>query len=820
MPVYAEVAVGTYINGSGAKGVFDYLVPEEYNEIVYRGQRVIVPFSGRLVEGCVMNVKQSTKVSPEKLKSIRDISSISTPFTEKQLQLAEWMSDEYLCSIGECLKCIMPAKAGLKENRVLYIMENALQNNTYKLKDIDMEILNSIKSKGGSMPFSELNKLFGSGAKSAAARFLKYGLAEFKSTMNPTVREKLTSIVELNIEPKDIEDILKKMRSNKNRIKQAEALEIVAALNRKVTEKELIKNHNVSKSTIDTLAKNGLLKKSEIRVHRDPYAGVKFKPIARPELTSEQQSAIDNILAKYYNQGEKLFLLHGITGSGKTEVYMRLIEHMIEKRKQSIVLVPEISLTPQTVEWFKGRFERVAVLHSRLSKGERYDEWDRIKNGEIDVVVGARSAVFAPLKNLGLIIIDEEHETSYKSDITPKYHAKDVAVKRCEIEDAMLILGSATPSVETYFDALGGKYVLCNMNYRIDGRKLPEIFVSDMRLEMEQGNRTIFSRRLYEELKHVLSLNQQAILFLNRRGYSTFVSCRKCGQPVKCPKCDVSLTYHADTNILNCHYCGFTAKPPEACPSCGSKYIKYFGIGTQKVEREVKRFFPSVRVLRMDLDTTSQKGAHTKIYNAFKNHEADILIGTQMISKGLDFPGVTLVGIIAADLTLNIPDFRSAEKSFQLITQVSGRAGRGLIPGKVVIQTYNPEHYSISASVNHDYMEFYKKEIEVRKAFEYPPFSDIVNIVVSSKTEKDAISIINELTDKLRASLDTSSGACILGPTPAPISKINTYYRWQTIIKGSISDDIKKQIKEIVFEINLKAGDTRINMDVNPVSLA
>lgn len=819
MAVYAEVAVNSYVTDSENNGIFDYIVPEAYEEIVRRGVRVVVPFGGRLVEGYVVNMKDNCQIPIGKLKSINDVPDLKPVFSENQLKLSEWMSEEYLCSIGECLKCILPPDAILKENKYLELNENPVKSE-YRLKDADLHIINDLKDKGR-LSLNELLKTYGKGAKSTISRLLRYNIVSLKSSMETRVRQKTVRTVELNIKAEDVVQIVMGLRKNKNNLKQADALEKISNLGCAITESELQKNYKISKSTIDTLVKKGLLKRIKTRVNRDPYADTSFESIDKPELTSEQQNVLNKILAEYYVYGKRNFLLHGITGSGKTEVYMRLIEHMIEKGRQSIVLVPEISLTPQTIEWFKGRFKRVAVLHSRLSNGERYDEWTKIKNGEADVVVGARSAVFAPVKKLGLLVIDEEHETSYKSDTTPKYNTKDVAFKRCEIENALLLLGSATPSIETYLEAQNGRFELCTMNSRIDGRNLPHIYTVDMREEMEQGNRTIFSRRLYNEIKNVLNTKKQAMLFINRRGYSTFVSCRKCGQAIKCPNCDVSLSYHSYTNELKCHYCGFSMKPPSLCPSCGSKYIKYFGLGTQKVENEVKRYFPDARILRMDHDTTSKKGSHDRIYKEFKSHMADILIGTQMIAKGLDFPEVTLVGIIAADTMLNIPDFRSAERSFQLITQVAGRAGRGTSPGRVVIQTYNPDHYSITSSVDYDFNYFFNKELKVRKAFNYPPFSDIVNIISSSRNENDAADALCDLTEKLKNKFnELNKNYDILGPTQAPISKINNYYRWQTIIKGKIDNDTKKIIKYTIDHTHLKCANTKISMDVNPVSLS
>lgn len=747
MAVFAEVAVLSHISGDDNSG-FDYIVPDRFYNIVKRGIRVIVPFgSKRLIEGFVVDIKDRTDIPLNRLKAIADIPDHNEVFNEKQILLAKWMSKEYMCSLSDSLRSIIP-------------------------------------------PEMVLN-----------------------------VKEMTVKGVSLNVEIGEAEELINKLMEDKRSRGQGEVLETVKSFKGPVTQKILVDSFGFSKSSIDTLIKKGILKSDYIRVLRDPYSEMTFPKYNRPSLTGEQQYVIDSIISGF-KKGNRNHLIHGVTGSGKTEVYMQLIDYMIGQGRQAIVLVPEISLTPQTIERFKGRFDRVAVIHSRLSSGERYDEWRKVKEGMVDVVVGARSAVFAPFQNLGIIIIDEEHENSYKSDKTPKYHAKDAAYKRCEIEDALLVLGSATPSIETYYESQRGKYAICTMKKRVDNKSLPKIQIADMRQEIVSGNRTIFSNLLYNGIDNALKNKNQVILFLNRRGFSTFVSCRNCGYVMKCPRCDVSLTYHMEGNLLNCHYCGYTVKSPDTCPSCGSKYIKYFGIGTQKVESEVKKSFPDARVLRMDLDTTSKKGSHDRIYNAFKKGEADILIGTQMISKGLDFPGVTLVGIIAADLTLNIPDFKSCERTFQLITQVAGRAGRGDTAGNVVIQTYNPDHYSIQSALYHDYNEFYGKEILVRQSFQYPPFSDLINILVSSTMEQEAEDALKSITGEIRNIVRGFDNIYVLGPSPAPISKINTYFRWQTIIKGKTNLDLKQKIKALLNSAASKKNKIKISFDVNPVSLA
>ena len=471
----------------------------------------------------------------------------------------------------------------------------------------------------------------------------------------------------------------------------------------KYTKSELINVNSISQYKLNKLIEKELLVVEEETVFR--YNNRTYNIDYEKELTFEQKYVLD----EYNNSDNKLFLLKGVTGSGKTEVYMRMVEDVLEKNQSAIVLVPEISLTPQMIERFKGRFGRnVALFHSKLSDGERFDEWFRVKEGKAKLVVGARSAIFLPVKNLGLIIIDEEHENTYKSDQNPKYQTKEVAEFLSNQKECRIVLGSATPTIETYYRALTGDLKLLELNSRVDGKAMPPMKIVDMRSELRSGNISLFSRELFRDIQEKLSKGEQIILFLNRRGFSTFVSCRSCGYVFKCEECDISMTYHR-SGMLVCHYCGKTKRSPEKCPKCDSKYVKFFGAGTQRVEEEVKKYFKDARVLRMDVDTTRGKDSYENIYNSFKEGKADILIGTQMISKGLDFKKVTLVGVLAADMSINIPDYRAAERTFQIITQVAGRAGRGEKQGKVVIQTYTPEHYSLEYAVNYDYEGFYEK---------------------------------------------------------------------------------------------------------------
>lgn len=582
----------------------------------------------------------------------------------------------------------------------------------------------------------------------------------------------------------------------------------------KYTKSELINEHSISQYKLNKLIENEVLSIEEESVFR--YNDRVYNKDSAKTLTIEQE----NIIREYINSDDKMFLLKGVTGSGKTEVYMKLVERVLLEGKSAIILVPEIALTPQMIERFKGRFGvNVSLFHSKLSDGERFDEWFRVKEGKSKVIVGARSAIFLPAKNLGLIIIDEEHENTYKSEQNPKYQTKEVAEYLSELKGCKVILGSATPSIETYYRALTGEMKLLELNSRVDNKAMPPMKVIDMRNELKGGNKSLFSRELFIAIQERLKRKEQIILFLNRRGFSTFVSCRSCGYVFKCDECDISMTYHKN-GLLICHYCGKTKREPRECPKCHSKYVKFFGAGTQRVEEEVKKYFNNVRILRMDVDTTRDKHSYERIYNTFKNGEADILIGTQMVSKGLDFKNVTLVGILAADMSINIPDYRAAERTFQIITQVAGRAGRGDKQGEVLIQTYTPQHYSLQYAVNYDYEGFYEKEFTVRAMMKYPPFGKLLLINGTSKKEELLKNFMHKITMMIKPLVENCLDIEILGPIPCMISKVKENYRWQIVIKGEFDSYFSKNIKEILYDENKNVyNDIRISMDINPNNL-
>ncbi len=591
--------------------------------------------------------------------------------------------------------------------------------------------------------------------------------------------------------------------------------ELIQMNNMKYNKTEFSKRFNQSLSSINTMIKYEFLATNEIIINR--YNEKTYARYEEKVLNDRQRKSVDFIIHSKF----KKFLMHGVTGSGKTEIYMSLVSYMLKEKKQSIILIPEISLTPQMVERFKGRFGRdIAVFHSKLSDGERFDEWMRVKLGNVKIAIGARSAIFLPFENLGLIVIDEEHEASYKSDSDPKFDAREIAYIKCKLENCKLLLGSATPSIESYYRATIKELELITINERADGAAMPKVEIVDMREELMNNNRSIFSKSLYEGIIEALRKNEQVILFLNRRGFSTFVSCRKCGYVFKCKKCDISLTYHNAQEHLTCHYCGDKEKISKTCPSCGSSYVKYFGVGTEKIEQEINRIFPSAKTLRMDFDTTRRKNSYEYIYNTFKNKQADILIGTQMVAKGLDFENVTLVGVIAADLSLNLPDFRAFERTFQLLTQVSGRAGRGKKEGKVVIQTYNADNFTIQYAASNDYDSFYKSEIIMRETMDYPPFTNILVITMSSEDENLLIKNIQNVGVNLKYKMQNNDKITLLGPCPCGVSKIKNFYRWQIIIKGNIEEAIAEELKNLVYELVKNVYNSiRVSIDINPSSM-
>ena len=737
--MFAEVIINS--NARALNRIFDYIVPNDMNEKIKVGARILVPFGNgkKLEDAFVISLKETSEFANKEIASI----SAKESLTEENINLAKLMARKYFCNISDCIKLMLPPGTGGKntENRA----KEKTGNFVYLKKDID-----------------EIEFLIDSG--------------KIKSEKHIRVLRFLESNDGIYISDLEI-----------------------------ITE--------VSKAIFKTLEKNEYIEIVEKQIERNPFVNKKIEKDTAKILTEEQKRCFDGINFCIENNEYSKNLIYGITGSGKTEIYLQLIQSAINMNKSAIVLVPEISLTPQMVDRFLARFgENIAILHSKLSIGERYDEWKKIENEEVKIVIGARSAIFAPIKNLGIIIIDEEHDMSYKSDMTPRYNAKELASYLAKQNNCPLVLGSATPDISTYKEALDRDIILYKLSKRANNMNLPEVEIVDLRFELAQGNKSMISTRLQNEIQKNLENKKQTLLFLNRRGYSTFIMCRECGFVAKCKNCNISLTYHQYENKLKCHYCGYETEAIKVCPECGSKKVKYFGTGTQKLEDEVQKLFPTATKIRMDIDTVSKKNSHEDILNKFKNENIDILIGTQMIVKGHHFPNVTLVGVITADSNLNSEDYKAVEKTFQTLVQVAGRSGREE-KGKVIIQTYNPDHYAILDAKKQDYDLFYKTEIDLRKMLNYPPFCDIIVIRFNGENLNEIKNISNNVYKKLN-SLNTNNQFSIYKPVPSPVDKIKNKYRWRIILKCKLTSNI---INIIEYSINnIKPKDTSIIVDINP----
>lgn len=801
--------------------VLHYAVPPVLSSEVEIGKRVRVPLQAQQVIGYIVGFTSKPEVA--KVKAILAVLDPEPLFNEELLELAYWMKDSYLCTLGEALNCLIPTGINIKQDKNILLLEKAKESvqaaiGSLELKNSKEANLLQTLLHNKNLNYNQLQEEIGNKECSKLLRsWQQKGYVEIvKFFRPPLVKVKQKRVWGLNISPDHWEKEIEKI--SQKSVKQGTILKIIAQHNYQLTSSEVIALAESSLGPLKSLQKKGLLEEKFLEVERNPL--VETLSFDLPlKLNFEQEASLE-LISQVYKLGEgKTILLHGVTGSGKTEIYLQAISNVLQDGKQAIVLVPEISLTPQTLERFRKRFgSQIAVLHSHLSLGERYDQWRKIREGKVNIVIGARSALFAPLPNLGIIIIDEEHESSYKQEENPKYHARAVARKRVELVGGILVLGTATPSIETYYRAQTGDYIYTQLSSRVDDRPLPEVEVVDMRLELQQGNRSVFSTGLVQAIEDRLDKGEQTILFLNRRGFSTFVLCRECGLVLNCPHCAVSLTYHSKGNLLKCHYCHYQEKVPDICPRCQSRYIRYFGTGTQKVEEELYKKFPHARILRMDMDTTRKKDAHKEMLGKFAAREVDILLGTQMIAKGLDFPLVTLVGVITADTLLNFSDFRGAEKTFQLLTQVAGRAGRGNLVGKVIVQTYCPDHYSITSAQQHDFLAFYQQEIEYRRQLEYPPFSYLANIIIKGEEEKITIDKAEKIAHQLRLLVQDTQ---ILGPIPAPLSKIKKQYRWQLILKNRNLDALRVDLKNWWNSLNsgYLLDQVGIIIDIEPVGM-
>ncbi|EGO7907980.1 primosomal protein N' [Enterococcus faecalis] len=789
---------------------FTYLVPENLNEQLAVGMRVEVPFGNgnRHVQGFVLAIEpmaatvlDETNVQLKELVAVLDLKPV---LNIEMLALADYMKEKTFAFKITCLQTMLPSVMRADYQKYIYLtdeLSEELQDQLfYGLEEISWD---QAQERGILPQLMALRKQ------------QKVDIRYEVTTRN---KVKMVRFIQAAKEFEQLEEIRLGLR--KGAKKKEQLLYYLQRLGtEKITAVKEMKELGFSTALLNEAAKNGWLTFIEKEAYRDPFANQTFEKTTALSLNAEQQVAVETILQSVQEQQSQTYLLEGITGSGKTEVYLQVIAEVLNQGKTAIMLVPEISLTPQMVQRFKSRFgEHVAVMHSGLSQGEKYDEWRKIERGEAEVVVGARSAIFAPIENIGVIIIDEEHEASYKQEETPRYHARDLAIWRSEYHHCPVVLGSATPSLESRARAQKNVYQRLRLTQRANqAATLPTIDVVDMRQEVENGNVSSFSMSLQEKLQERLEKNEQSVLLLNRRGYSSFVMCRDCGYVLPCPNCDISLTLHMDSKTMKCHYCGHEERIPYRCPNCGQDKIRYYGTGTQKVEEELQTLLPDSRILRMDVDTTRRKGAHEKILRTFGEGQADILLGTQMIAKGLDFPNVTLVGVLNADTALNLPDFRSSERTFQLLTQVSGRAGRAEKPGEVIIQSFNPEHYAIQLAKAQDYEDFYTKEMYIRHRGNYPPYYFTVQITASHPEENEAAKQMFQIATKLKQGL--SPQAILLGPTPNAIMRVNNRYFYQVIIKYKQEPMLQPLLKEILTDTQrATARGLKLSIDAEPMN--
>lgn len=768
----------------------------KFNQNIEIGSRVIVPF-GRANTLCLAFVlgRQEEDINDEKIKYIEELIDSSPILNEDQIILIEYMVENYLSDYSSAIQTLLPPGS---IDKIVEYFSNGLKDES--LDEQERQFFSKPRT------FDEISQKFNN----------KFS----KSDLNNLIEQQVL-----------FRDYSKKSKASKKYIYTIKLYEDIqlpatAIVQRRILD-YLLENGDTEKNLLleqtqgNLQSLKALYEKNAISVEKEiDYRDVLDDNIQieeKPILNLEQQNAYDKIV----NGNKQNYLIHGITGSGKTEVYLQLVEYFLTLDKQTIMLVPEISLTPQTISRFQARFgNKIAVLHSKLSISERYDQWSLIKKGKVKIVVGARSAIFAPFDNIGLIVVDEEHENSYKSDKNPKYDAIEIAIKRAELSGAKLVLGTATPSIETMYKVYQKEFELIRLNNRATNSKLPAVDIVDMTEELKMQNFSMFSNLLKENIENSLKNKHQVILFLNKRGHTSFVFCRSCGYVYKCEACDVAMTYHKYNDRLVCHFCGRTTKKKKTCVNCGSTYIKEFGAGTEKLEEETKLLFPEARVFRMDADTISNKRDYEKVYNKMLNNEIDILIGTQMLAKGLDFPNVTVVGVMAADISLNLPDYKASEKTYQLITQVSGRAGRGDYDGHVVVQTYKPNHYAIQTSCNNQYYNFFKLEIQNRKKFNYPPFQNILIVNMSSKDKNIVISHANMTIQKIMRYVRENSIRLseLTGPTPSIIERINNYYRYNVIIKAQDKNDLLKIGRFVNTDIE-KNNKIYINYSINPDSV-
>ena len=771
--------------------------------------RVLVPFKGRKVTGFSIDLlDQPPKGVEEKLREVEDLLDEAPLIDPQMLRFCRWISDYYLYPLGEVIKTGLPPGLQLKSELILSLTQDG------------MECL----AQGGLEPIQEkVFKEIGRCGKVSLRRMLKHSLGEVSRSQLFSWRRKGFLSIDPGIEGKEVKPKFERVVHYQGiepgqpiSKKQAEILSWIKEKG-DISYSELSNRFKSPSKTIQSLQGKGLLSLSRREVCRDLSVRSELKPYPKPEPTSDQEAVLVEILKGIHSKRFSPFLIYGVTGSGKTEIYLRAIEEVLFQGKEAIVLVPEISLTPQLLSRFKDRFgDNLALLHSGLGRGERYDQWRRIWKGEVKIAMGARSAIFAPFKNVGIIVVDEEHDPSYKQEEKLKYHARDVAVVRAKQAEATLLLGSATPSLESFYNVEKGKFRLLNLPERIQGKPLPRVEVVDVKKE---GG--LLSEKLRAALQKNIEDRKQSLLFLNRRGFANFILCPDCGHTFKCPNCSVTLTHHLRDRSLQCHYCDYRIPAPGDCPKCQGHRLQGMGIGTERLEQEIKSLFPGAQVGRMDRDTTSRRRSHLQILKRLESGSIDILVGTQMIVKGHDFPNVTFVGVVSADTSLHFPDFRSSERTFQLLTQVAGRAGRGDVFGEVVIQTFNPDHYSILRAKDQDYIGFYREEIQFRKALEYPPFSRFINFRLVGNGEKRTKGMAEEMGRIGQSLLKKAHGKEIeiLGPSTAPLGKMRGKFRWQMLAKGKSPQLLHQFAKELSsrMDVPLQGKGVDLIVDVDPV---
>ncbi|WP_419513048.1 primosomal protein N' [Lactobacillus kimbladii] len=759
--------------------IFEYHIPDELGEVEI-GSRVFVPFGPRKLQGFVVGLSNKSQYQG-KLKDLLLVVDEMPPLTSELIKLSKDLADHVYSYRITILKTMLPRVMRANYRKILVPESSKAKKMTiFQGKPLDLNTINDNKQ------IAEIRKL------------LRTNMAKIEYVVENRARVKTENEYSLTNNKKEYINIYESLR--KNAVKQKQLIMYIIENYDKFPkmQREIENNANLSTVSLTNAVKRGWLRKKPAEIYRDPLTNYEQeeKSDKKIKLNTEQKNALAKIEPAIIEKKARTFLLEGVTGSGKTEVYLNAISTTLKAGKNALMMVPEISLTPQMVSQVKNRFgQQVAVLHSGLSEGELYDEWRRIRRGEARVVVGARSAVFAPLKNIGLIVIDEEHESSYKQEDNPRYHARDVAVWRSNYNFCPLVLGSATPSLGSRARAQKDVYQLLRLPHRANQQSLPEVKLIDLKKAHFNGGQFDLSIQLVEAIKKRIAKKEQVILMLNRRGFANFMLCRECGYVMKCPNCDLSLTMHKDTNKMQCHYCGFSTAIPEKCPNCQSTKIRFLGTGTQKIMTELEKIIPGCRILRMDVDTTRRKGSFKRILDAFGNREADILLGTQMIAKGLDFPNVTLVGVVNADTGLWLPDYNASERTFELLTQVAGRAGRAQKKGEVIIQTFNPDHYAIKLAETQDYEQFYQYEMRVRHAGNYPPYFYTVLVSVAAKNEQNAAREAFRIKKWLQPKLHQST--IVLGPTPSAISRLKNQYYYQILVKYKKEDNLNKLLHQI-----------------------